>query len=102
MALPPPAASSAADTGYPIIEFSGSNIVEVQLDDDLFVEFRTELGEDAWYGRVSFDLLAPMDDVVPPQPPTWQDAARAMVAWLKAHENGRGLSELEQLIREHA
>lgn len=98
----PPAASSSADTGYPTIEFSGSNIVEVQLDDDLFVEFRTELGKDAWYGRVSFDLLAPMDDVVPPPYPTWQDAARQMLIWLAEHQHGRGAAALERLLSEHA
>lgn len=87
---------------YPTIEFNDGDIIDIELADDLIVQFRTPLEAPQWYGRVAFEPLALMDDVVPPPHPTWQDAARQMAVWLEEHQNGRGVAALEQLIREHS
>lgn len=102
-AVPKPAESAGPppETQYPTIEFNDGDVIDIELADDLILQFRTPLEAPQWYGRIAFEQLALMDDVVPPPHPTWQDAAREMIAWLKEHQNGRGVSELERLICEH-
>lgn len=94
------AAGAEAETAtVPTIEFQSSQIIEMQLADDLFVTLRAFDG--GWSASVAVSLISSIDDVIPPSHATWQDAASELATWLESHRGGHGVAELRRLMDQY-
>ncbi|MDQ8046410.1 MAG: hypothetical protein AAGC46_09930 [Solirubrobacteraceae bacterium] len=83
----------------PTIQWDDLNeTYDLELRDDLAAELRESRSGAGWDAKVLFRPSFDRHPVSPPSHTSWQDAAHAVIDWLKAHRDGYGVAELERIL----